>query len=103
MKLEGFGLSVLISDPSAKTKRTDADDSANRTLFVGGLTPKTTEHDVKVLFGAHGTVRHVKIGWDPVKRICKGFAFVEMATEVSSIASRSRHRTDVYRMRQKRV
>lgn len=42
-----FGLTVLISDPSAKTKRSDA---ANSTLFIGGLNNKSTEVDVKGLF-----------------------------------------------------
>lgn len=42
-----FGLTVLISDPSAKTKRSDA---ANSTLFVGGLNSKSTEVDIKGLF-----------------------------------------------------
>jgi len=42
-----FGLTVRISDPSAKAKRTDEKDSV---LFVGGLGSKTTEQDVKDLF-----------------------------------------------------
>lgn len=42
-----FGLTVLISDPSAKAKRSDA---ANSTLFVGGLNSKSTEVDIKGLF-----------------------------------------------------
>ena len=45
---EGFSLSVLISDPSKKVKRTDA---SNATVFVNGLTAKTTETDVQNLFG----------------------------------------------------
>ncbi len=40
-------MTVLISDPSAKTKRSDAVQS---TLFVGGLNSKTTEEDVDRLF-----------------------------------------------------
>ncbi|KAK8858792.1 hypothetical protein IAR55_003022 [Kwoniella newhampshirensis] len=44
---DGFGLTVLISDPSVKTKRSDA---TNSTLFVGGLNPKTTEADVRGIF-----------------------------------------------------
>jgi RNA recognition motif-containing protein len=82
MKLADFPMTVLISDPAAKTKRSDADDSANRTLFVGGLTGRTTEGDVQALLADHGAVQHVKLGWDPIKRECRGFAFVEMASEV---------------------
>jgi RNA recognition motif-containing protein len=44
---DGFQLTVLISDPSAKARRSD---TANSTLFVGGLSAKTTEQDVRKLF-----------------------------------------------------
>lgn len=79
-------MTVLISDPSAKTKRSDNDNSANRTLFVGGLINTTTQADVEQLLREHGEVSHVKLGWDPIKRICKGFAFVEMTTDVGNMA-----------------
>lgn len=85
MKLADFPMTVLISDPAAKTKRSDASDSANRTLFVGGLTSRTTEGDVQALLAEHGAVQHVKLGWDPIKRECRGFAFVEMASEVGAV------------------
>ncbi|WRT68008.1 uncharacterized protein IL334_004983 [Kwoniella shivajii] len=80
---EGFGMNVLISDPSAKAQRTDASTS---TIFIGGLNPKTTEEDVRGLLQGRGTIRHLKLGWDPVKQICKGFAFVEMASETEAKA-----------------
>ncbi|WWC62824.1 uncharacterized protein I303_105422 [Kwoniella dejecticola CBS 10117] len=80
---DGFGMSVLISDPSAKTQRSDA---SNSTLFVGGLDSKTTEVDVRSLLQGRGTIRNVKLGWDPLKRICKGFAFVDMASEAEARA-----------------
>ncbi|WVO20839.1 uncharacterized protein IAS62_002139 [Cryptococcus decagattii] len=85
-----FGLTVLISDPSAKTKRSDA---ANSTLFVGGLNNKSTEVDVKGLFNEFGTISHIKLGWDPLKKICKGFAFVEMSTEAEAKAALKLHGT----------
>ncbi|EAL22747.1 hypothetical protein CNBB1950 [Cryptococcus deneoformans B-3501A] len=85
-----FGLTVLISDPSAKTKRSDA---ANSTLFVGGLNSKSTEVDIKGLFNEFGTISHIKLGWDPLKRICKGFAFVEMSTEAEAKAALKLHGT----------
>ncbi|TYJ56665.1 hypothetical protein B9479_002595 [Cryptococcus floricola] len=85
-----FGLTVLISDPSAKTKRSDA---ANSTMFVGGLNSKSTENDVRGLFREYGTIGHVKLGWDPVKKICKGFAFVEMSTEAEAKAALALHGT----------
>ncbi|KAL0254058.1 hypothetical protein I308_101437 [Cryptococcus tetragattii IND107] len=85
-----FGLTVLISDPSAKTKRSDA---ANSTLFVGGLNNKSTEVDVKGLFNEFGTISHIKLGWDPLKKICKGFAFVELSTEAEAKAALKLHGT----------
>jgi len=42
-----FGLTVRISDPSVKAKRSDEKDAV---LFVGGLNAKTTEQDVRDLF-----------------------------------------------------
>jgi len=86
MKPEGFSfpLTVLISDPAAKTKRSDDDQSQGRTLFVGGLNSKTTRTDVEQLLREHGEIVDVKLGWDRIKALCKGFAFVEMATEVST-------------------
>jgi RNA recognition motif-containing protein len=42
-----FPMTVLISDPSARKQRSD---EANSTLFVGGLTSKTTEADLRKLF-----------------------------------------------------
>ncbi|WWC70989.1 uncharacterized protein I206_104942 [Kwoniella pini CBS 10737] len=82
---ENFGMNVLVSDPSARTQRSDA---SNTTLFIGGLDNKTTETDVRgILQGSQrGTIRHIKLGWDPVKRICKGFAFVDMASEAEANA-----------------
>lgn len=78
-KVDGsaFPMQVLVSDPSAKKKRSDA---SNSTLFVGGLNAKTTEADVKRLFSEYGSIANIKLGWDNAKRICKGFAFVDMAT-----------------------
>lgn len=41
------------------------------------------EHNaVQDLTVQHGQIQSIKMGWDPVKSICKGFAFVTMASEV---------------------
>lgn len=37
----------------------------------------------------YGTLLGIKLGWDPVKRICKGFAFVDLSKDVSIGASLS--------------
>nr|ODN95071.1 hypothetical protein L204_04418 [Cryptococcus depauperatus CBS 7855] len=85
-----FGLTVLVSDPEAKVKRSDA---ANSTLFVGGLNSKTTENEVQGLFKDYGRISNLKLGWNPEKRICKGFAFVEMSTEAEAKAALQLHGT----------
>ncbi|KAK4688382.1 squamous cell carcinoma antigen recognized by T-cells 3, partial [Tremellales sp. Uapishka_1] len=86
----GFGLTVLISDPSAKIKRSDA---ANSTLFVGGLTAQTTEADVRQLFEVYGNVRNVKLGWNREKNVSRGFAFVDMSSEDEAKAAQTVHGT----------
>lgn len=50
---ETFPMTVLISDPSLRTKRTDYSDS---TLFVGGLHAKTTEGEVRHLLEEVGSL-----------------------------------------------
>lgn len=86
---------MYISDPAAKTKRTD---TSNATLFVGGLSSETKQEDVEELLRPvsptsddakpqHGAIRNVKLGWDPMNRVCRGFAFVDMTSEVSNCAS----------------
>ncbi|WVN86727.1 uncharacterized protein L203_101899 [Cryptococcus depauperatus CBS 7841] len=85
-----FGLTVLVSDPEAKVKRSDA---ANSTLFVGGLNSKTTENEIQGLFKDYGRISNLKLGWNPEKRICRGFAFVEMSTEAEAKAALQLHGT----------
>jgi hypothetical protein len=90
-----FGLTVRISDPSVKAKRSDEKDAV---LFVGGLNAKTTEQDVRDLFKdvSHElkvitdwsqkiSIKSLKLGWDSVKAICKGFAFVTLNSDVSEL------------------
>lgn len=44
---DGYPMSVKISDPAARQKRSD---EANTKLFVGGLNAKTKEGNVRELF-----------------------------------------------------
>lgn len=48
---DGYPMSVKISDPAARQKRSD---EANTKLFVGGLNAKTKEGNVRELFGKVG-------------------------------------------------
>ncbi|WP_345954040.1 RNA-binding protein [Mucilaginibacter sp. PAMB04168] len=50
-------------------------------LFVGGFPLEMTEMELAQLIGPHGTISTIKIVRDRKTRICKGYAFVEMATE----------------------
>lgn len=54
--LSKFGLSVLVSDPAAKKQRTDAGET---TLFVGGLSPETTEEEVREQFAKVSATKDV--------------------------------------------
>jgi RNA recognition motif-containing protein len=81
---ETFPMSVLISDPSKRTKRTDYSDC---TLFIGGLHPKSTEGEVRHLLEKYGTIISVKVPWDKAKNQAKGIAFVEMQNKAQAEAA----------------
>lgn len=48
-------------------------------LYVGNLSPETTEGDLRTIFSEFGEVVSVKILLDPVTGLPRGFGFVEMA------------------------
>jgi len=48
-------------------------------LYVGNLSPETTEGDLRTMFSEFGEVVAVKILLDPVTGLPRGFGFVEMA------------------------
>ncbi|WP_261925631.1 RNA recognition motif domain-containing protein, partial [Vibrio aestuarianus] len=47
-------------------------------LLVRNLARSTTEHEIRVLFSAHGTVADCDLVLDQTTGQSKGFAFVEM-------------------------
>ncbi|HIF6002392.1 TPA: RNA recognition motif domain-containing protein [Vibrio parahaemolyticus] len=47
-------------------------------LLVRNLARKTTEHEIRVLFSAYGTVTECNLVLDQETGLSKGFAFVEM-------------------------
>ena len=47
-------------------------------IFVGNLSPNTTESEVQELFAQFGTVRSLKLAADVFTGKCKGFGFIEM-------------------------
>ena len=48
-------------------------------LFVGGFPLDIEEIQLAKLFGPHGNISTLKIVRDKKTRICKGYAFIEMA------------------------
>jgi cold-inducible RNA-binding protein len=52
-----------------------------KNIFVGNLSFKTTEHDIRSLFEAHGVVDRVNVVTDRDTGQPRGFAFVEMSND----------------------
>ena len=59
-------------------------------LYVGNLSTNTTEEDLSSLFSEVGTVASVALIKDRGTGNSKGFAFVEMTTQVEAEAATSR-------------
>ncbi len=53
-------------------------------LYVGNLSYGTTEEDLRTLFGQAGTVTSVELIKDRDTGSSKGFAFVEMSSQVEA-------------------
>ncbi|TFH89750.1 RNA recognition motif domain-containing protein [Vibrio ouci] len=65
-------------------------------LLVRNLARTTTEHEVRVLFSAHGTVTQCDLVLDQETGQSKGFAFLEMPDETEAkTALNSLNMTDV--------
>ena len=54
---------------------------ANSKLYVGNLSFKTTEDELRTHFGQFGTVTDVYVAMDKMTGRPRGFAFVTMGTE----------------------
>lgn len=52
-----------------------------RRLYVGNLPYKTTDEDLRALFGQAGAVDNVTVMRDSVTGRARGFGFVEMVTD----------------------
>ena len=59
----------------------------NNKLFVGNLSFKLNESDIKDLFAAHGNVVSVSLPTDSATGKKRGFAFVEMETQEEAEAA----------------
>ena len=74
-------MSVLISDPSAKQKRSDFQPEG-QTLFVKGLMRDDTQESIEAIFSSIGSVRSVSLGKDKNTGEFKCFAFVVLDSMV---------------------
>src|SRR5260221_288928 len=54
-------------------------------LYVGNLSFSTTEHELRDLFAAHGTVTDVHVVTDRMSGQSRGFAFVTMGNRSDSL------------------
>ena len=52
-----------------------------KNIFVGNLSFKTTEHDIRSLFESYGAVDRVNVVTDRDTGQPRGFAFVEMSSD----------------------
>ena len=51
------------------------------TIYVGNLSYKKTEDQIKSLFAQHGVVKYVKVIKDPETQRSKGIAFLQMINQ----------------------
>ncbi|MCS6960785.1 MAG: RNA-binding protein [Pseudanabaenaceae cyanobacterium SKYGB_i_bin29] len=57
------------------------------TIYVGNLSYKATEEDLKEVFSDYGTVKRVQLPIDRESGRVRGFAFVDMAEEAQEDAA----------------
>lgn len=74
-------LTVLISDPERKKRRTDA-NSELREVYITGLSRFVAEKDVRRVFEPFGDIKRINVASDEEGH-CRGFAFVEFLEERS--------------------
>ena len=55
-----------------------------KNIFVGNLSFRTTEDEIRSLFQAHGTVQRVRMVTDRDTGQSRGFCFVEMANDAEA-------------------
>ncbi len=53
----------------------------SKKIYVGNISFKATQEDLKELFSKHGAVESVNVITDPQTGRSKGFGFIEMASE----------------------
>jgi RNA recognition motif-containing protein len=69
---------------------------SNSKLYVGNLSFKTTEDDIRAAFGAFGSVADVYVAFDKMTGRPRGFAFVTMGTpEEAKLAAEKMNGTDL--------
>ncbi|HEB29501.1 MAG TPA: RNA-binding protein [Spirochaetes bacterium] len=56
-------------------------------IYIGGLSPSTTENELRQDFEGYGQVENVKIIKDKYTGESRGFAFVEMPTKAEALSA----------------
>jgi RNA recognition motif-containing protein len=64
-------------------------------LYVGNLPFSATEHEVRELFGQHGTVHEVNLITDRQTGQLRGFGFVEMDDSAATAAMNALNGTEM--------
>ncbi|MCT4642478.1 MAG: RNA-binding protein [Bacteriovoracaceae bacterium] len=60
-------------------------DFKGTTIYVGNLSYKKTQFDLKKMFEKFGTVKYVKINVDPKTNKSKGFGFIQMTNKNAAL------------------
>merc|ERR1712014_566880 len=66
---------ILRADGVGKAAKLQTFDR-KKSVFVGNLPSSTSESDLRSLLAPAGEIDAVRVVRDPVKKVCKGFAFV---------------------------
>ncbi len=93
----GFLQTLLITVSSCKkvvADDSDADNSENKTVYVGNLDFDTTEEAVSALFETYGEISTVRLMRDKETGKGRGFCFVEMGAADAQVAIDALNGTD---------
>jgi RNA recognition motif-containing protein len=68
----------------ASNRSANVGSQQNKSIYVGNLSYQVTSEDLRTVFSEYGKVIRVKLPTDRITGRPRGFAFVEMATEVDA-------------------
>jgi cold-inducible RNA-binding protein len=74
-------LGARVSSPTRIAPLSNRKEKKMKNIFVGNLSFRTTEQDIRTLFEVHGSVDRVNIVTDRDSGQPRGFGFVEMTND----------------------